>query len=218
MTEKGRLRVLVADDHAPIREEVARVLARDGRFEVCGSVADAAAAVQAGVQEHPDVCLLDVHMPGSGVAAAWELSARLPEAKIVMFTVSEEDADLFAALQAGAEGYLLKEMDLRRLPDALAGVCAGEAAMQRQLVARVLERFQGREPRRRRIAAGDDARERLTSREWEVLALLAAGRSTGEIARTLVLSRSAIRTHVTRIVRKLKVADRAAAVELFRRG
>src|SRR5258707_7054414 len=115
-------------------------------------------------------------MPGSGLAAAWEIAARLPQAKIVMLTVSDEDADLFAGLRAGADGYLLKTMNLKRLPDALAGVCSGEAAMQRALVARVLERFHGREPRWRTLVATGSPQRRLTSREWEVLELLAHGR------------------------------------------
>jgi DNA-binding NarL/FixJ family response regulator len=212
------LRALIADDHQPTREHIHRVLMDDGRFQVCAVAADAAQAVQAAVRERPDVCLLDVRMPGSGVAAAWEITARLPDAKIVMLTVSDEDADLFAALRAGANGYLLKTMDFRRLPDALDGACSGEAAIQRTLVARVLDRFRGREPQWRRVV-GDDgtARWRMTSREWEVLALLAQDRSTAEIAKELVISASAVRVHIASIVRKLQLPDRAAVVEHFRR-
>ena len=99
------------------------------------------------MRERPDLCLLDVRMPGGGLAAAWEISARLPRAKIVMLTVSGEDADLFAALRAGRRGYLLKTMNFARLPDALDGVCSGEAAIPPTLVARVLTRFRAREPR-----------------------------------------------------------------------
>jgi two-component system nitrate/nitrite response regulator NarL len=212
------LRVLIADDHPPTRDDVRRALDSDQRFDVCAAAADAAEAVQYAVRERPDVCLLDIRMPGSGLAAAWEIAARLPQAKIVMLTVSDEDNDLFAALRAGADGYLLKTMNLRRLPDALAGVCSGEAAMQRALVARVLERFRGREPRWRHLAGSGTAVRRLTSREWEVLELLAQERSTAEIAQRLVLSASAVRVHIASIVRKLQVADRAAAVELFRRS
>jgi DNA-binding NarL/FixJ family response regulator len=212
------LRVLIADDHAPTRDDVCRALEGEQRFDVCTSAADAAEAVQGAVRERPDICLLDIRMPGSGLAAAWEIAARLPQAKIVMLTVSDEDDDLFAALRAGADGYLLKTMNLRRLPDALAGVCFGEAAMPRALVARVLERFHGREPRWRHPVGSGFAGQRLTSREWEVAELLAQGRSTAEIARRLVLSASAVRVHIASIVRKLQVADRAAATELFRRS
>jgi DNA-binding NarL/FixJ family response regulator len=212
------LRVLVADDHAPTRQDVLRAIDVDERFAICAEVADAAEAVRAAVHNRPDICLLDIRMPGSGLAAAWEIAARLPRSKIVMLTVSDEDSDIFAALRAGADGYLLKTMDLRRLPQALHGVCLGEAAMPRPLVARVLERFRGREPRWRPLVADDTFRHRLTSREWEVLELLAQGSTTSEIAHRLVLSASAVRAHITSIVRKLRVPDRAAAIELFRRS
>jgi DNA-binding NarL/FixJ family response regulator len=210
-------RVLIADDHAPTRADVRRALERDERFEVCAEAADAAGAVHAALHEKPDVCLLDLSMPGNGMAAVWEIAARLPETKIVILTVSDNDASLFAAVRAGVSGYLLKTMDLSRLPDALDGVCRGEAAMPPRLVARVLELFRRREPRWRQAVGAGRARWRLTSREWEVLDLLAQGQSTAEIAERLVLSSSAVRVHIASIVRKLGVPDRAAAVELFRR-
>lgn len=218
MTTKPRpLRVLVADDHAPSRDDVQRALEHDERFSVCALAADAPEAIQAAVRERPDVCLLDVRMPGSGLAAAWEIAARLPQTKIVMLTVSDEDADLLAAVQAGADGYLLKTMNLQRLPDELDGVQAGEAAMPRTLVGRLLEHFHGREPRWRRVVTADSVGGRLTSREWEVLEMLAHGQSTREIARELVLSASAVRVHIAAIVRKLGVPDRAAAIDQFRK-
>jgi DNA-binding NarL/FixJ family response regulator len=209
------VRVLVADDHAPTRADVRRALEADGGFHVCADMADAAGAVQAAVRERPDICLLDVKMPGSGLSAAWEITGRLPRTKIVMLTVSGEDADLFAALRAGAAGYLLKTMDFAGLPGLLNGVCAGEAAIPSALVTRLLGRFRAREPRWRRPLDHGYA-ERLTSREWEVLELLAQGHSTAQIASTLVITASAVRVHITAIVRKLRVPDRAAAVELFR--
>jgi DNA-binding NarL/FixJ family response regulator len=214
-TSKPR-RVLIADDHAPSRDDIQRALERNQRFSVCASVADAARAIQAAVRERPDVCLLDVRMPGDGLAAAWEIAARLPQAKIVMLTVSDDDADLFAALRAGAHGYLLKTMNMRRLPDALEGVLSGEAAIPRTLVAHLLEQFRGHEPRWRRPVADGSPGQRLTSREWEVLGLLAQQHSTSEIAGQLMLSSVAVRVHVAAIVRKLGVPDRAAAIDLFR--
>jgi DNA-binding NarL/FixJ family response regulator len=194
------------------------VLERDGGFQVCAMVADAPAAVQAAVLERPDVCVMDIRMPGGGLAAVWEITARLPQAKIVMLTVSEEDTDLFGALQAGAAGYLIKSMSFDRLPSVLRGACAGEAAMPRKLVARVLDRFNTREPRWRHPVAGPGPERRLTSREWEVLELLAEGLSTGQIASKLVLSASAVRVHIASAVHKLGAADRAAAVQLLRRS
>ena len=215
-TKTRPLRVLIADDHAPSRDDVRQALERDERFGACVLAADAAEAIQAAVRERPDVCLLDIRMPGNGLAAAWEIAARLPQTKIVMLTVSEDDADLFAALRAGADGYLLKTMNLKRLPDELDGVLSGEAAMPRALVARMIQQFHGREPRFRHLVADDTFGGRLTSREWEVLGLLAQGHSTGGIARRLVLSSSAVRAHIAAIVRKLGVSDRGAAIELFR--
>jgi len=215
-TKSASPRVLIADDHAPSRDDIQRALERNQRFSVCASVADAARAIQAAVWERPDVCLLDIRMPGGGLAAAWEIAARLPRAKIVMLTVSDDDADLFAALRAGAHGYLLKTMNLRRLPDALEGVLSGEAAIPRTLVAHVLEQFRGHEPRWRQPVADRSRGQRLTSREWEVLALLAEQRSTSEIALQLMLSTVAVRVHIAAIVRKLGVPDRAAAIDLFR--
>ena len=212
-----RLRVLIADDHAPTRDDVRRALTGDGGFSVCAEAADAAEAVQAAVREQPDLCLLDIRMPGSGLAACWEIASRLPETKIVMLTVSEEDSDLFTALHAGAAGYLVKTMNLERLPHALRGVVDGEAPIQRTLVTRMVERFHATGPRRRRLAATGKLPERLTSREWEVLELLAQERSTHEIARRLSLTPASVRVHIHAVVRKLEVADRAAAVELFRR-
>lgn len=210
------LRILIADDHAPTREDVRTALERAGGFDVCAEAADAAEAVEAAIRLHPQVCLLDIGMPGSGVGAAWEIKARLPETKIVMLTVSEADSDLFAALRAGAQGYLLKTMNLERLPHALRGVLNGHTPIHRTLVARILEHIQTHEPRRRQLVPSGEVASRLTSREWEVLELLAQGRSTAEIARDLVLSKSAVRVHIASLVKKLAVADRSAAVALFR--
>ena len=214
MTEKP-IRVLIADDHVPTREDIRLALEADPRFLVCAEAADAAAAVEAAVREQPDVCVLDIQMPGGGVAATWEISARLPETKIVMLTASEEESDLLAALRAGAASYLVKTIDPRRLPHALHDVVQGRAAIPRGLVATMVEHFRGPESRRRALR-GNELTERLTSREWEVLGLLSQGLSTAQIARRLTLSQSAVRAHIAAVVKKLGVADRNAAVALFR--
>jgi DNA-binding NarL/FixJ family response regulator len=198
----------VADDHAPTRDDVRLALEADSRFSVCAEAADAPTAVEAATRERPDLCLLDIRMAGGGgVAAAWEISARLPETKVVMLTVSDDDRDLFAALRAGASGYLLKDMDPAQLPHALASVIHGEAALASSLLARVIAEFRDRSARRRTpLAHTLDAR--LTSREWQVLELLRRGLSTSDIARRLVLSPVTVRTHVNSILRKLRVRDR----------
>src|SRR5207253_11187566 len=150
-----------------IRSEVRDVLERDGRFDVCAEAADAVAAVDDAVRERPEVCVLEVHMPGGGIDAAWEIRSRLPWATIVMLATSRDPDDLFAALHAGASGYLLKDMDLSRLPDALADAAEGKAAIPRHLVGRLVEEFHDSGPRRRAVL--ELAGKQLTSREWQVL-------------------------------------------------
>ena len=131
-----------------------------------------------------------------------------------MLTVSPDDRDLFAALQAGACGYLLKDMDLARLPDALADVMAGRGAVPRVLLLRLIDQFRDRGPRRRAVVGQDDE-PRLTSREWQVLQLLRQELPTSEIAR--VLSPVTVRTHINSIVKKLGVADRRALLRMLRK-
>lgn len=206
--------VLIADDHVPTRDDLRRALEADARFVVCAEAGDAPAAIEGAVREKPDVCVLDVRMPGGGVAAAWEISTRLPHTKIVMLTVSRDDSDLFASLRAGASGYLLKDMDPRRLPAVLGDVLNGEAALPPTLVARVIDEFRDRSPRRRQVVA-QDGYETLTSREWQVLDLLRQGLTTAAIARRLVLSPVTVRSHINNILRKVRAPSREALLEDF---
>lgn len=228
MTADARIRVLIADCDRPTRDELRHAIGKDGCFDICAEAANAAGAVSTALRERPDICVLDVRLPGGAVAATWEIGGRLPRAKVVMLTGSAEDGELFAALRAGAVGYLLKTEDFANLPSALYGVWAGEAAVDPAFVARLLRHFRLREPRwRRPVGAG--ARERpqpeappgardarLTSREWEVLDLLAHDLSTADISRELMISATAVRVHIAAIVRKFGVPDRAAAVEVLR--
>jgi len=200
--------VVVADDHAPTREDVRAALEVDPRFSVVAEAEDAFTAIDAAVRTRPALCLLDIRMPGSGIRAAWEISARLPSVKIVMFTVSTDDRDLFAALQAGAAGYLLKDMRPDRLASALADVFDGRAALPRTLVTRLIDEFQDRAARRRTVVEVATHDARLTSREWQVLGLMRQGKSTSQIAQRLVLSPVTIRTHANAIMRKLRAPDR----------
>lgn len=210
----GPARVLLADDHAPTRADVRELLEEDERFVVCAEAADAAGAVEAAMRERPDVCLLDIRMPGGGVAAAWEIAARLPDTKIVVLTVSEDDVDLFAALRAGASGYLLKDIDPARLAHALQDVLDERAALPRQLVARLMDEFRDRGPRRRSVLSGSLGSQ-LTSREWQVLDLLRQDLTTAQIASRLSVTQPTVRTYIAAILRKLDVPDRAAVVQLF---
>lgn len=208
------MRVLLADDHRPTLLELREVIAADSRFEVCALACDAASAIESATRHRPDACLVDVCMPGSGVAAAWEIAARLPGTRIVMLSVSCEDRDLFPALRAGACGYLVKDIDPARLPDALADACAGGAAMPRALVSRVLESFRTREARRRPLGG----EQQLTGREWEVLDLLNRGMSTGQAARRICVSDATVRSHAAAAARKLGASTREQALAAFRAG
>ena len=210
----GQLRVVVADDHPPTRAGVRGALETDG-FTVVAEVGDARKAVDATLEHAPDVALLDIHMPGGGIAAASEISRRLPDTAIVMLTASRDDDDLFEALRAGASGYLLKDMDPDRLGNALRGVIAGEAALPRSLMAKVVGEFRTK-PRRRIGLKGQTATARLTSREAEVLDLLALGMTTEQIAERLFVGKVTVRTHVAAILKKLRVTDRDAAVRIAR--
>ena len=205
------IRVLIADDHAPTRADMREAVEQDDRFVVCAEVADAAAAVDAALREHPDLCLLDIRMPGSGISATREITTRLPDTKVVLITVSLDDEDLLNALRAGAVGYLLKDIDPKRLPHALNDALEGGAAIPRRLVARVVAEFRDHGPRRRPVdVAGYD----LTSREWEVLALLRQGLSTAQIASKLFVSRATVRSHIAAVLKKLQLPNREALQDL----
>ena len=152
-------------------------------------------------------------MPGNGIVAALEITSQLPKTAVVMLTVSRDDDDLFAALRAGAAGYLLKDTDPERLPMALLGVLRGEGALPRTLVARLVEEFRGRG--KRRLPLSGSRSVELTPREWQVLEGLRDGLSTEEISERLFVSQVTVRTHVSAILKKLKVPDRAAAIKLL---
>jgi DNA-binding NarL/FixJ family response regulator len=208
------LRVVIADDHPPTRAGVREALEKQS----CIVVAEAATAEEAvaAVREHaPDVCLLDINMPGGGIAAAAEITHTVPDVAVVMLTASRDDEDLFAALRAGASGYLLKDMDPTRIGSALRGVLAGEAVLPRWLVLKVVDQFRAT-PRRRFALPNRTASAQLTEREAEVLDLMANGLSTEEIAERLYLAQVTIRTHIASILRKLRVPDRQSAVQLAR--
>jgi DNA-binding NarL/FixJ family response regulator len=202
--------VVIADDHAPTRMGVRSALEEDG-FLVVGEVATGTAAAEAARELAPDVLLLDVHMPGGGIPAARATATASPDTAIVMLTVSRDDDDLFDALRAGARGYLLKDIDPARLGPALRGVLDGEAALPRNLVARLMDEFRERDGR---PARPQGPLAKLTSREWETLELMKQGLSTADIATRLGVSPVTVRTHVSAILRKLHVDDREAAVRI----
>jgi DNA-binding NarL/FixJ family response regulator len=207
------LRVLLVDPDDAVRSAVRALLEEDGRFVVCGEATDAVGAVSVALAEQPDVCVLEVDMPGTGLAAAWELTSRLPLCDVVILTTSESRHDLMAALRVGVSGYLVKDQDLTRLPHAIWDIHGGTFTMPRRLMSRVVMELRATEPRRRAVLTSRN--DRLTSREWEVLDLLARGLSTREAAERLSLSPTAIRVHTASVVKKLGARDRADALATF---
>jgi DNA-binding NarL/FixJ family response regulator len=200
---------VIADDHPPIRMGVRMALMRGG-FRVLAEAADADGAVEAVLRERPDVCLLDIRMPGSGIEAATRLSRLAPATAVVMLSVSNSAEDLLAALRAGARGYLPKDMSPERLPAALRGVLKGEAALPRTFVGRMLHEMRelpapGTGP----LRVGD---VELTARESEILRMLRSGLSTVEIGERLSLSPITVRRHISACVAKLGADDRDDAL------
>jgi two-component system, NarL family, nitrate/nitrite response regulator NarL len=209
MSDKPR--VLVADDHAPTRRIVCEALSADG-FDICADVENARDAVEAALEIAPDICILDISMPGGGINAARVITDRLPGTTIVMFTISEEHADLTNALRAGARGYLLKTMDPAGLGRALRAVLAGEGAIPRQLAAKLIDDYRVGSPHGVTDASGRPVK--LSSREWEMLNLLREGLSTSEIAQRSYVAAGTVRSHLASLQRKLGVRSREEAVRL----
>ncbi len=209
-------RVLIADDHAPTRAGVRMALERDG-IEVCAEVTNASDAIDAALRERPDLCLLDVHMPGGGPSAASMITSRLPSTLVVMLTVSRDNKDMIESLRRGAAGYLLKDMDPTRLPIAVRAAISGEGVVPRGLVAGLIAEVRQR-PGPRRLASQPRELASLSAREWEILELLSEGAGTADMAERLFLSQVTVRRHISSILAKLGVTSRQEAVELAKSG
>ena len=208
-------RVLIADDHAPTRAGVRIALERDG-IEICAEVTNAADAVEAALRERPDLCLIDVHMPGGGPSAASKITSNLPGTLVLMLTVSRDNEDVLESLRRGAAGYLLKDMNPASLPVAVRAALSGEGVIPRTLAAGLIEQFQHRPAGSRRLAGQRRDQPALSAREWEILELLADGASTAEMAERLFLSQVTVRRHISSILGKLGVSSREDAVKLVR--
>ena len=202
------IRVIVADDHPPTRAGVRIALEANG-FEVCAEVGNAASAIEAARRELPDVCLLDIHMPGDGIHAAEEISRELPETAVVMLTVSRTDSDLFDALRAGASGYLLKDAELSEISAAIRAVAAGLCAVAPGIAGVLLEFVRSTPARPAERTPG--ASVALSPRERDVLTLLCQGCDNGDIARQLFVSASTVKHHVSRILEKIGASNRVQA-------
>ncbi len=184
----------------------------DAGFEVMAEAGDAETAIESSLRERPQLCLVDLFMPGGGIRVVHEVSRRVPEASVVVLTASEDRDDMIDAIRAGASGYLVKSMNPDRLAHALRGVLAGEAAIPRSLMAALVRDLQTEG--RKRLIAGRHGRADLTRREWEILGLMCDGLSGPSIAERLYISPVTVRRHCAEVVRKLGVRDRGEAVAL----
>ncbi|MCU1675510.1 MAG: Two component transcriptional regulator, CheY family [Frankiales bacterium] len=208
------IRVVTADDHPPTRAGIRSAL-EGTEFEVVGEAFTATTAIHEATRLAPDICLVDVRMPGGGVVAVAEISRRLPQTALVMLTVSEDHVDLVGALRAGASGYLLKTIDPDRLVHALRGVLNGEAAIPRRLMHQVLSELRDADPASADLegtAPDGLVMPSLTSRESQVLEMLRRGLSTADMAEALFVSQGTVRSHVSALLRKLAVDDRESAL------
>jgi DNA-binding NarL/FixJ family response regulator len=210
MSDGAEPTIIIADDHHMIRLGVRMALMRGG-FRVVAEAADRDSAVSAVLRERPDVCLLDIRMPGGGIETARMVAEGSPSTSVVMLTVSTDTDDVLASLRAGAVGYLPKDTSPDRLPAALCGVLKGEAALPRTLVGRVLREFRAftAEAVANPVRVGD---VQLTPRESEILRMLGSGLTTVQVADMLALSPITVRRHISAGVVKLGVADRDAAI------
>ncbi|WP_197022366.1 response regulator [Candidatus Blastococcus massiliensis] len=206
-TDEEPLRILVVDDHPVYRDGLAVLLGSVPGLVVVGTAADGGSAVTLAVDEQPDVVVMDVQMPGmDGIEATRRITTASPSVGVVVLTMSEDDGTVFAAVRAGARGYLLKGADQEEVVRAITTVANGGAVFGAALARRIAEFFSAGP------AGPETAFPQLTAREREVLDLVAAGRSNAQIAAALYLSPKTVRNNVSNVLTKLQVTDRAQAI------
>ena len=206
-----RLRVLVCDDHALFRRGLKMVLDEEPDLELVGEASDGAEVVVRAQELMPDVILMDVRMPRrSGIEAAGEIKASLPHVKILMLTISDDEADLYEAIKAGASGYLLKEIPIEEVADAIRSVWAGQSRISPSMASKLLTEFAAM------TRASDEKPQmpapKLTDREMEVLRLVAQGLNNRDIAGKLFISENTVKNHIRNILEKLHLHSRMEAV------
>ena len=196
---------MIADDHRLMREGTSALLRTDERLEIVGLASNGREAVAMATRRTPDVALVDLDMPElGGIETCAALREQLPDIEVLILTVSEREADLYAALRVGAAGYLLKDMPPGELVDAILQAGRGEPRIDPAMAQRMLGDMAAPDAAGRRL---DD----LSDREREVLALLAHGRRNREIAETLFVTEATVKTHVRHILEKLRIRNRAEA-------
>jgi two-component system NarL family response regulator len=205
------IRVLVVDDHALFRRGLQMVLEQEPDIEVVGEASDGAEAVEKSADTLPDIVLMDVRMPKrGGIDACTAIHETVPSAKIIMLTISDEEADLYDAIKAGAMGYLLKEISIEEVASAIRAVHGGQSLISPSMASKLLTEFATM------IKKTDDRQQvptpRLTDREMEVLKLVAKGLNNRDIAKQLFISENTVKNHIRNILEKLQLHSRMEAV------
>ncbi|HEV3398051.1 MAG TPA: response regulator transcription factor [Actinomycetes bacterium] len=205
------IRVLICDDHALFRRGLMMVLESEEGIEVVAEAEDGEEAIGKAEQFAPDVILMDVRMPKrSGIEATRSIKDVLPSTKILMLTISDEEADLYEAIKAGASGYLLKEISIEEVAGAVRKINEGQSLISPSMASKLLSEFASMVKRREERAQVPGPR--LTDRELEVLKLVAQGMSNREIAEHLYISENTVKNHVRNILEKLHLHSRMEAV------
>jgi DNA-binding NarL/FixJ family response regulator len=199
------VKIMIVDDHVILREGLKAVLSREPDFKVVGEASDGSEGVKKALELKPDVVLMDIQMPYSGLQATMDITQALPDTKILIITVSETESDLVEAVKSGARGYLLKGMDARELVAAVRTVASGGAIFTPSIAAKLLDDFKAD------LNKNSTDEVNLTSREMDVLALVANGSSNKEIAKKLSVSEPTVKAHLRNILSKLHMKNRSQA-------
>ncbi len=205
------IRVLVVDDHALFRRGLDVVLADEADIEIVGEAADGSEAVEQASLLAPDIVLMDVRMPRrGGIDACTAIKTAVPSAKIIMLTISDEEGDLYEAIKAGAMGYLLKEISIQEVAEAIRQVQGGQSLISPSMASKLLTEFATLA--NRDLAKPVVPTPRLTEREMEVLTLVAKGLANRDVANQLYISENTVKNHVRNILEKLQLHSRMEAV------
>ena len=207
------IRTIIVDDHALFRRGLEMVLEEEPDIELVGQASDGAEAVEKAAESLPDVVLMDIRMPrSSGIEACRAVKEAAPSAKIIILTISDEEEDLFEAIRAGASGYLLKDIPLDEVAEAVRSVHGGQSLINPSMAGKLLTEFATLARRDGEARAQEVPAPKLTEREMEVLKLVARGMNNRDIAKELFISENTVKNHVRNILEKLQIHSRMEAV------